>query len=458
MAFPSVTYTFVNATTASAAEVNTNFTDLVNGMSDGTKDMSINALTTAGAATFNGDMTLGNSSADLLTVTASLASTIPINTTNSYNIGSSTKGLAGIYFGANSQTVRIVGSASMSATYTFTLPVNAGTSGYILQTDGSGVTSWTSNFTSADDCRNVGLAVSVAANALTVALKGIDGNDPSSTNPVTISFRNATQATGTPTVLSVTSALSFVATAGSTLGTVSGVTERLYVYAINNAGTVVLGVSSGNNLDETLLTNTTSEGGAGAADTRYLLYTTNSVGALTSKGVRLIGCFESSQTVAGTWASAPTMISTLVPRRLIYKSQVRATGGSGHGSTNTRIRRFTTTEINTGNITFTQSAGNGDSFTIIEEGIYSFFYQDGRSGGTAKFGISVNSSQLTTNIQSITAADRVCRTDCQTAGDVVLISGFRRLKPGDVVRAHTDSTPDFTTDADVVFDIIKLTD
>jgi len=33
-------------------------------------------------------------------------------------------------------------SLSQSATYTLTLPVNAGTNGYVLQTDGSGVLSW----------------------------------------------------------------------------------------------------------------------------------------------------------------------------------------------------------------------------------------------------------------------------------------------------------------------------
>lgn len=144
MASPSVTYTFSNSTVADATQVNQNFTDIINGVTDGTKDLSISALTAAGNVNFNGNTTIGNSSGDDLTITASLASSVAIKTTNTYDIGTSSLGLRAIYFGANSQTVNIKGSASMSATWTFTLPVSAGTSTYVLQTDGSGVGSWVS--------------------------------------------------------------------------------------------------------------------------------------------------------------------------------------------------------------------------------------------------------------------------------------------------------------------------
>lgn len=142
MASPAVTYTFTNGTASDATAVNQNFTDIINGITDGTKDLSINALTAAGNVSISGNTTLGNASGDDVTITGSLASTINIKTTNSYNIGSATLGLASIYFGANSQTVRILPSSSMSATWTLTLPVTAGTSGYYLKTDGAGVSSW----------------------------------------------------------------------------------------------------------------------------------------------------------------------------------------------------------------------------------------------------------------------------------------------------------------------------
>lgn len=144
MAAPSLTYTLTNGSTADASQVMQNFNDLLNGYTDGTKDLSISALTCAGTATLNGNVAIGNASADDLTITASLASSIPIKTTNSYDIGSSTLGLRALYFGANSQTCKIQGSSSMSATWTLTLPVSAGTANYALTTDGSGVGSWTS--------------------------------------------------------------------------------------------------------------------------------------------------------------------------------------------------------------------------------------------------------------------------------------------------------------------------
>lgn len=139
MAAPSVTNTFTNGTSADASQVNTNFTDLINGASDGTKDYSINNLTVGGTALLNGSITLGNSSADDLTVTASLASSIPIKTTNSFNIGSSTLGLNDIFFGngSNSNTVAISGGVTTSS-YTITLPVAAGSSGQYVTTTGSG--------------------------------------------------------------------------------------------------------------------------------------------------------------------------------------------------------------------------------------------------------------------------------------------------------------------------------
>lgn len=126
MAAPSVTYTFTNSTTADATQVNQNFTDLINGVSDGTKDLSIAALTVAGSATLNGNVTLGNASTDDLTVTASLASTIPIKTTGTYDIGSATLGIRTAYFGntSNSNTVGLK-AGTTSSSYTLDLPTAA---------------------------------------------------------------------------------------------------------------------------------------------------------------------------------------------------------------------------------------------------------------------------------------------------------------------------------------------
>lgn len=69
MPSPSFTYTLTNGTTADADQVMQNFDDILNGVTDGTKDLSIAALTVAGTLTANGNINLGNSSSDTITVT-----------------------------------------------------------------------------------------------------------------------------------------------------------------------------------------------------------------------------------------------------------------------------------------------------------------------------------------------------------------------------------------------------
>jgi hypothetical protein len=73
MAAPSVTYTFTNGTTADATQVNQNFTDIINGVSDGTKDLTVSALTAGGTVSFTGtSITFGNASSDLVTFVATI--------------------------------------------------------------------------------------------------------------------------------------------------------------------------------------------------------------------------------------------------------------------------------------------------------------------------------------------------------------------------------------------------
>ena len=141
MANPSVSITFVNATTASASDVNTCFTDIINSLTDSTKDLSISALTCAGTATLNGAVTLGNASGDDITITGSIAASIPVKTNATYDFGSSTLGLASVYLGTGTKTTRLMGGATTS--WTMTLPVNVPTtSGSFLASTTGGVTSW----------------------------------------------------------------------------------------------------------------------------------------------------------------------------------------------------------------------------------------------------------------------------------------------------------------------------
>ena len=162
-----------------------------------------------------------------------------------------------------------------------------------------------SNILDNNSVNNLGLAASVAASALTIALKTKAGTDPSVGDPVRISFRNATLTTGTYNTRSSTAATSLVISSGSTLGTTNAVASNVYVYALDNAGSIELGVSL-TRFENNSIQTSVAEGGAGAADSSTVLYSTT---ARSSVPVRLIGMVTSTQATAGTWASAPTVIN-----------------------------------------------------------------------------------------------------------------------------------------------------
>lgn len=121
MAGPSVTNIFANSTVADATQVNKNFQDLIDGMTDGTKDLTINAFSTAGTTT------LGNSSSDDLVVTASLASNIVPKTDAAYDLGSSALGMRAVYLGdASGDTAKLV-APTLAADVVLTTPASTST-------------------------------------------------------------------------------------------------------------------------------------------------------------------------------------------------------------------------------------------------------------------------------------------------------------------------------------------
>lgn len=304
MPFPSVTYTFSNGTLADATQVNQDFTDVINGMSDGTKSMNISALTAGGTATLSGSVTLGGSSANTLAVTASLNSSIPISTTNSFDIGSDALGLRSIYLGSGSSahSTRLIG-ASVSSAWTLTLPTTAGSARQRLETDGSGTTSWQPVRHSGYAYDNGSLAASVGTSALTITYKDASGSSLSATNPSDVVFRSSTAATGSLTTDSATSNVTVTVPSGATLGHASGINNYIFIYLLDNAGTIELAVSSTLFTEGSIQTTTALTSGSTSAG---VLYSTSN---RTGVGVRLIGRMLSNQVTAGTWALVPTEIS-----------------------------------------------------------------------------------------------------------------------------------------------------
>lgn len=185
---------------------------------------------------------------------------------------------------------------------------------------------------------NAGLSIALAANAVTIALKGADGNDPSASNAVGIGFRSATITTGQASKVSVVAALSTVISSGSTGGTISAQASRIWIGALLTGGAAELcwfQALSGTSIapiNEGGLISTTAEGGAGAADSAQTWYSTT---ARASVPVTILGYFDSTQTTAGTWAQAIT--SLIVNPRYrpgdLVQQYINSTGAVATGTT-----------------------------------------------------------------------------------------------------------------------------
>lgn len=135
-------------------------------------------------------------------------------------------------------------------------------------------------------------------------------------------------------------------------------------------------------------------------------------------------------------------------------STIRVDTANGFGSTNTKIRRFTNVRQAVGSdITFSDSATLGSYFTVNSAGTYSFSYSENFSAAAA-MGLSLNSTQLTTDVTTITDTDRLAIETSDTAGRSISCSWSGYLNAGDVIRAHTQGQA-ATTNNQVAFTASK---
>lgn len=160
---------------------------------------------------------------------------------------------------------------------------------------------------------NGSIVESRAAGATTFAVKTIAGADPTALSPVYFVFRTAT---GTYAARTVSAALSITIPSGATMGFTSATAGRIWLLALDNAGTVelvVVNCRNGINLYAlqgwgtftTTILNTSSDSAAvpysatARAGVNYI-----TVGSLT---------WESGLTTAGTWDAAPSRIQLFGP-------------------------------------------------------------------------------------------------------------------------------------------------
>lgn len=125
------------------------------------------------------------------------------------------------------------------------------------------------------------------------------------------------------------------------------------------------------------------------------------------------------------------------------RSEVRLRVTNGYGSTDTKIPRYTTADVNTGTaITYSDSATEGTKFTINTTGYYSLSMSHDRNADEAIAGFSLNAdaTQRTTTLYSINTAARLAYHSIAQSGalNIANASWTGYLAAGDVVRPHSN--------------------
>lgn len=212
-----------------------------------------------------------------------------------------------------------------------TVPVRiaVGGDGQVLQGDtgAAGGVSWNSLPSFANLGENLSITASVASSALTVTIVQFGGSSTGSgtTAHARLSMRHATLSNGSQNRFDIQTTVSVTIPSGTTIGTVSGRDEVIYVYAIDSVSgtTAVLGLSLAR-FDDTVVQSSSAVSGGSSRTTMY------STAAKTSRPIRLLGYLVSNQTTAGTWAAAPTTIATT--SSFPYKLPTVQTFTSGSGT------------------------------------------------------------------------------------------------------------------------------
>lgn len=314
----SVINSFSSGTVISSSQVNANFTDIADEITnslalDGQSTMSgalkaADGTSSAPGITFGGDTDTGFYRSGANTFKAVTATGTVIATFDSSGI----KALSETGYLSNPTTTRgdlMYRGASVLGR------LAVGTVGQALVSDGTDP-AWASKNTFASDAAliNGKLSLSVAASALTIAVKTLAGSDPSSSDAV---FVRIPDGSGGFNYRSITSALSVVVSSGSTLGTTNSVAFRLWIGVLDNSGAELFVVNARSSKDivapaEFSTVTTTAEGGSGGADTAQVPYSTS---ARATKQFRWVGfaTWESGLATAGTWSAGPTSVYMVTP-------------------------------------------------------------------------------------------------------------------------------------------------
>ena len=246
------------------------------------------------------------------------------------------------------------------------------------------------------------LTATVAGNDLTITLAATK-----------LDFRSATLNSGAVATVTSAAPISLVIPSGATLGTVSGGAETLAVVAVNNAGTMdvaIVNLSSGVDLSETGVINTTAKTtGSDSADVFYANSTLSNV------AYRLVGFVEITETTAGTWATAPTLVQGGGGQSLTQLWSL------GYGQTDTNVtgsRALSTTYTNT----------TGRTITVDVVVV---------AGGTGGGALSIT--------KTINGTGRATSSSIYCSGAGYSTSVYFHVKPGDTYSVASTASGSLTT-------------
>ncbi len=457
MTAPSVTNVFSSSTTAIASQVNTNFQDIVDALTDGTADItvgSVNSMTftgsgsvvfgSGGTVVYSGGALGAPSSGSLANCTS-----LPISGISSLAAGISTFLAApssaqlavaitdGTGTGANvfnsgcTLVAPLLGTpASGNLSNCTSLPI-AGISSLAAGVATFLATPSSANLAAAlTDETGTGANVFASAPTLIAPLLGTptSGNLTNCSIPIS---GITSMAAGMATFFSTPSSANLAAALTDETGTGAAVFASAPVFVVPT-----LGVATATTYNKVTVT---------TPATSAVLTIANGKTLTVNNTVTLTGTDSSTLTfgAGGTLAYTDGL------------TRIRLHTANGYGSGSTKIRRFTTTVVNTGTgVTYLDDSTTGSTFTITVAGLYGITYTD-NFNGSDQLGISLNSSELTTAILGITVADRLVACGTIGANDTQSVNWIGYLAANDVIRPHSGGAA-ATTSARANFSIFRL--
>lgn len=126
---------------------------------------------------------------------------------------------------------------------------------------------------------------------------------------------------------------------------------------------------------------------------------------------------------------------------LIGDHQVVVRNGNGYGSTNVKRRRYSTLVESVGtSITYADSAANGATFTINDDGLYVIQRTEEFNTTPGKGGVALNPSSGTNNYTLLSFDEKLGTLSNDANTPMCTLSITRKLAAGDVVVMHDDGS------------------